>query len=200
MAAAFVKRHQIDPRQILSDMDRAFIQDNHMTKGNSLMEFWELQKDNDSWAIFFAKQDLIHMDAYTMYDHYFTDDEKAAVLQKNLPKELQPMYAMLVQQGKSYPEIKKEFIAYEIMEKKNRKSLALATREFVRSRYDRNHMPRDSSQSSRWRYRDQDARRSTSPGGDFRSRSQSPGRRDRSHSPSGRDRYSGVNLAKWFEH
>ena len=189
VASAFVKHNNIDPRQILADMDRAFLQNSHMTKGTALFDFWSLSKGSEPWSVFFAKQDILQMDAHTMFDYQFTDDDKASVLQMNLPTHLQPMYAQFVSSGKSYNQIREELIALETLEKRTRKAQAHAVRDFVHSRYDDNHVPRDAPQSYNWRNRSgRDGRgRSSSPGASrstcFGSRSHSPDRRGRSHSP-----------------
>ena len=189
VASAFVKHNNIDPRQILADMDRAFLQNSHMTKGTALFDFWSLSKGSEPWSVFFAKQDILQMDAHTMFDYQFTDDDKASVLQMNLPTHLQPMYAQFVSSGKSYNQIREELIALETLEKRTRKAQAHAVRDFVHSRYDNNHVPRDAPQSYNWRNRSgRDGRgRSSSPGASrstrFGSRSHSPDRRGRSHSP-----------------
>ena len=167
IASTFVKHNNIDPMQILNDMDKAFLQNSHMTKGTAMFDFWNLRKDSEPWSVFFAKQDRLHMDAYNMFDIVFTDDDKASVLQMNLPVSLQPTYSQLVNAGKTYSQIREELIALETLEKRTRKAHAHAVRDFNRSRYDRQHVPRDAPQSGHWRNRDadddDDNRRSQSP-------------------------------------
>ena len=55
-ARVFVKTGSVDARQIMKEMDEAFIKQNPLTKGDFITEFFNLEKNRDDmWAAFFSK-------------------------------------------------------------------------------------------------------------------------------------------------
>ena len=55
-ARVFVKTGFVDARQILRDMDEAFIKQNPLIKGDFITEFFNLEKrQEEMWTAFFSK-------------------------------------------------------------------------------------------------------------------------------------------------
>jgi hypothetical protein len=170
IAHVFVKTGQVDARQILRDMDEAFIKQNPLTKGDFISNFFTLTKQQgELWSTFFPRIDNMKIEGWNLFSYAFTEDDEFAVIQKNLVKdthsvEYSATVYQMIQANKSLTEIKKAIIGIETLAR-TRQAHAHSVRDFVQGKYDRQHNPMQSPQRDHWRHRhDRGSSRSPSQG------------------------------------
>ena len=167
-AHVFVKTGQVDARQILRDMDEAFIKRNPLTKGDFISNFFTLTKhQGELWSTFFPRVENMKIEGWNLFSYVFTDDDEFAVIQKNIIKdansvEYSPTLYQMIQSNKSLLEIKKAIIGIETLAR-TRQAHAHSVRDFVQSKYDRQHNPMNSPQRDHWRYKHHGRGNSRSP-------------------------------------
>ena len=97
------------------------------------------------------------IEGWNLYSYVFTDDDEFAVIQKNIIKDAHSLeYSatvyQMIQFNKSLTEIKKAIIGIETLAR-TRQAHANTVRDFVQSKYDRQHNPMTSPQRDHWRNR-----------------------------------------------
>ena len=113
-ACKFIKMSNVNPREIIQELDSMYLQRTQYTKGQRITKFFRTTLERgERFPEFLARLESARQELSIMFGYNITDDDFKSVMQENLMPEMISLYHSLNEQQAPLADIRRQLISLE---------------------------------------------------------------------------------------